>query len=72
VHRIASTAPADKAIAALTGVDWSSEAWLLRKQAEAVDEVTRLYVPSGMARTSLEEYANRLRQQADQMESTHD
>lgn len=45
---------------------------VLRKQAEAVDEVTRLYVPGGMARTSLEEYASRLRQQADQQESTHD
>ncbi|WP_288365527.1 hypothetical protein [uncultured Marinobacter sp.] len=41
---------------------------IFRKQAEAVDEVTRLYVPSGMARTSLEECANRLRQQADELE----
>lgn len=72
VHRIATAEPKDRSIAALTGIDWSAEAWLLRKQAEAVDQTADAMALQGCNPSDTYEVrlrVQRLRQQADEIES---
>jgi len=57
--------------AAEKALEGTSEAWLLRKQAEAVEEAARLMDAAGNAfdaKFAASDYAQRLRQQADEAE----